>query len=156
MIEEIKEKKKTVGEQAAPLLSKEPESRDPIEIQREMQKEYIDNLIMCVETHKKIFPSHFFVTVLTKREKLLPNVFRNYFLANLACPTPNYDQAVFRYNKDYEHIEYIWTIPDRETCYYFLNNKHLIVKEEQQLLKHIIDFADGILYKKAKEFNGEE
>lgn len=148
--------KETVGKQASELLTKAPDSQDPIEIERAMQEDYLKNLIECVETHRKIFPKSFFVVILTKNEKLLPNVFRNYFSARLSCPTPNYDQSVYRYNHEEEQIEYVWTIPAREVCYYLLNNKHLVVKEEQQLLQFVVDFSEGKLYELAQSYNEEQ
>jgi hypothetical protein len=154
-MEDLSKKKETVGKQAVELLLKKPESTDPIEIERSMQEEYLDYLVECVATHRMIFPSSFFVVVLTKNEKLLPNVFRNYFSARMSCPTPNYDQTVYKYNKELECIEYIWTIPAREVCYYLLHNKHQVVKEEQELLQFVIDFDTGELYKKSLEFNNE-
>ena len=69
----------TVGKIASQLMQKEPESRDPIELQREMTSEYIANLIECINRYKKTFVHDFYVVVITKNEKLLPNVFRNQF-----------------------------------------------------------------------------
>ena len=91
--------KKTVGAVSSELIMKEPESRDPIEIQREMQKDYLKELTNCAESHKSVFPGDFFLVVLTKNERLMTNVFRNYFFARNTCPTPQYDQSVFRYSR---------------------------------------------------------
>lgn len=154
-MEITKTTKDTVGKQSLELLNKEPDTLDPIELERSMQEEYLSNLLECVSIHRQVFPSSFFIQVLTKNEKLLPNVFRNYFSARLSCPTPNYDQTVYRYNNELERIEYIWTIPAREVCYYLLHNKNLVVKEEQQLLQFVIDFDKGDLYRKALEYNNE-
>ena len=148
--------KQTVGEQVVPLLEKEPESRDPIELQREMQKDYHNNLIQCVNDFKKIHRGDFFVVVLTKNEKLLPNVFRNYFVPRLTCPTPNYDQTVFHYKHDFEIVEYIWTIPSQDACIYLRNNALLVAPEERQLLGFVLDFANGSLYELCKKLNKEQ
>ena len=145
----------TVGKQAADLLNKAPETRDPIELERAMQEDYLRNLIECVKTHKTVFNKDFFVVVLTKNERLLPNVFRNYFSARLSCPTPNYDQTVYLYNSKNDSIEYIWTVPGRDVCIHFIKHKNEIVKSEQQLLDFILKFADGSLMEQAKQFNKE-
>ena len=149
-------KKKTVGQSATELMTKAPESRDPIELERAMQGDYIRNLIECVEVHKKIFPGGFFVVVITKNERLLPNVFRNYFSARESCPTPDYDQTVYAYSKEDDRIEYVWTIPSRDACQHLLAHKNEIVPEEQMLLGFVIQFANGTLYRLAKKFNGEQ
>src|SRR5258708_21356759 len=152
----IPKDRETVGKIASDLMQKTPESLDPIEIERSMQEKYIDNLISSVEAGKKKYIGSFFVAVLLKNERLFPNIFRNYFIPRKTCPTPNYDQSVYRYNAEAEAIEYIWTIPDRVTCYTFKYNMKIIVPEERQLLELILKFQDGSLRRLAKKFNKEE
>lgn len=149
-------KKETVGKVSLDLMSKAPESRSPIEIEREMQKEYLDELIKCVDDHKGIYAGNFFVVVITKNEKLMPNVFRNYFFARSTCPTPDYDQSVFRYNRRDECLEYIWTVPSRDAAHHLKDNALYVAPEEKELLGFILQFADGSLYTLAKKLNGEQ
>jgi hypothetical protein len=148
--------KRTIGDISQELLQKNPESRDPIELQREMQKDYMNHLINCAEEHRKIFPGTFYILVLTKNERLMPNVFRNYFYGRQSCPTPDYDQSVFVYNHELERIEYLWTIPSKDTCIHFKNNILQIAESERGLLKFILEFSDGSLFKLAKKLNGEQ
>jgi hypothetical protein len=150
-----KTKRDTVGKISSDLLQKQPESRDPIELQRKMQEDYIDHLKQCIETHKKIFPADFYIVVITKNEKLMPNVFRNYFSARISCPTPEYDQSVFKYHAKDEYVEYIWTVPSKDACIHLKENAQYVVKEEQQLLKFVLHFLDGTLDNVAKHMNGE-
>src|ERR1700683_1834898 len=91
----IKPAKATVGQQYLDVAYKEPYSRDPIELQREMQKEYLDNLKEVIQLFRKKHPQDFFAVQTTKREKLMPNMFRNYFFCRFSCPTPDYDQSVY-------------------------------------------------------------
>lgn len=166
--------KQTIGSIASDLLSKNDTSNlNPQEIQRAQEKEYLDNLVWCVQhAQKKIdcskieghqqckdrvaIEGDFFVSALLKKEKLLENVLRNYFVATKTCPTPCYDQTVYRYDAIKGDIEFIWVVPDRETCLTFKENVTQIVPEERQLLQNILDFYDGVLYRKMKKFNGEE
>jgi hypothetical protein len=148
-------KKKTVGAIASELLQKAPESRDPVEIQREVHKEYIDNLKIAVDRGLKTMKHDFYVTVIVKKEKLLENVLRNYFAERSSCPTPDYDQTVFKYHYESGNLEYIWTIPDKETCLVFLRNAHLVVPEEQLLLEFVLAYANGELMKLCRKLNGE-
>jgi len=92
---------------------------------------------------------------LLKKEKLLENVLRNYFAERSTCPTPDYDQSVYKYHYDSGNLEYIWTIPDRETCHVFLNNAHLVVPEERLLLEFVIAFSNGELMRLCRKLNGE-
>ena len=166
--------KQTVGSIASDLLSKHDYSKlNPQEIQRAQEKEYLDNLIWAVKhAQKKVdcstikdhdqckdrasLDGDFFITAILKKEKLLENVLRNYFIPTKVCPTPTYDQTVYKYDSRKEDIEFIWVVPDRETCLTFKENITQIVPEERGLLKFILEFYDGTLYRKAKEFNGEQ
>lgn len=146
----------TVGKIASQLMQKEPESRDPIELQREMTSEYIANLIECVNRYKKTFVHDFYVVVITKNEKLLPNVFRNQFFARLTCPTPDYDQSVYKYYCNKEQLQYVWTIPSQDACIHLLKNELLVDKSESELLNFVKQFSEGKLFKMAKKLNGEK
>ncbi len=152
----MKKKKETVGAIALDLMQKTPESRDPIEIERAMQEDYIKELVKCVDIHKPLLMGNFFLVVITKNEKLMPNVFRNYFSARQSCPTPDYDQSVFRYNRVDDCIEYLWTVPSKDTCHHLKDNAVQVAPEERDLLKMVLDFADGTLYKLCKKLNNEE
>ena len=164
--------KQTVGSQSSDLLSKSPSSIDPQEIQRAQEQEYLDNLVWAVKHAKKeidcssieghdecknriALQGDFFIAALLKKEKLLENVLRNYFIPTVDCPTPYYDQTVYRYNDSKGDIEFLWVIPDQETCEIFKENKSIIVPGERNLLQFVLDFYNGTLLQKAKQFNGE-
>ena len=118
--------------------------------------EYDRNLYECVERCKKDYSGDFFVVVLTKKEKLLENVIRNFFYGRLSCPTPDYDQTVYRYVREEDVIEFIWVIPSRQTCFWLKDNVLSILPEERELLNFVLQFADGTLYKLAKKLNKEQ
>jgi hypothetical protein len=148
--------KKTVGTIAGELQQKAPESRDPIEIQREMLKDYEKNVVIAIERGLKTINKDFYIEVELKKEKLLENVLRNYFCERTTCPTPGHDQTVFKYNYNSGVVEHLWTVPDRDTCEIFYENALIIVPEERALLKFVLDFYDGTLLRKAKKLNGED
>jgi hypothetical protein len=152
----MKKTKKTVGAVSLDLQQKEPESRDPIEIQRATEKDYLRNLVQCVEDNMKHMTGDFYVVVITKNERLLHNVFRCYFFARSSCPTPDYDQTVFLYKSASQEIEHIWTVPDRETSLLYIANKDKVVPEEYPLLDSILRFKDGTLFALCKQLNKEE
>lgn len=164
--------KSTTGKIASELLSKRDQNFNPQEIQRAQEQEYLQNLEWAVNHAKKMvdcstLPGHdsckdrvsfegsFFISVILKKEKLLENVLRNYFIPTKVCPTPSYDQTLYRYDDVKGSIEFIWVVPDRETALTFKENIAVIAPEERGLLKHIIDFYDGTLFRKMKSFNGE-
>jgi hypothetical protein len=164
--------KDTVGKIALDLQNSGSGFINPQEIQQATAQEYLDNLMWCVEhALKKIdcstldghdickdrlaFEGDFYIACLIKKEKLLQNVLRNYFIPTQSCPTPHFDQTVYKYDSKKEHIEYLWTVPDQETCLILAENKNIVVPEEQQLLKYVLDYFDGTLLKLAKKLNGE-
>jgi hypothetical protein len=166
------ENKQTVGEIASKLQQSGSGSIDAREIQRASEQEYLDNLVWCVNHAKKKincltieghdfckerlpFEGSFFVAALVKKEKLLENVLRNYFVPTISCPTPHFDQTVYRYNHEKDDIEYVWTVPDQETCEIFKDNKNIIVPEEQGLLSMVLSYYDGSLFRLCRKLNGE-
>jgi len=113
-------------------------------------------LLDAVDRGYKKYNGDFYIHVETKVEKLLTNVVRNYFIDRSTCPTPNYDQAVYRYNRSKGQIEYIWSIPDRETAHHLLLHSNEVVQEEQELLNFVVQFANGSLFKLCKLLNNEK
>jgi len=165
--------KRTVGSIASELMSKsDAKNLNPQDIQRAQEQEYVNNLIWCIKHAKKEIPCNekcaesclkrsamegsFFITTALKKEEKLQNVIRHYHIPTKVCPTPTYDQTLYRYNDAKGELEFVWVIPDRETCLMFKENANKIVPEEQGLLKFVMDFYEGTLYRKMKEFNGEQ
>jgi hypothetical protein len=154
-------KSKTVGE--ASLEAKE-NSSGPIEA-RELQQavhegntsddSWESQLFECAERGKKLYKGDFYLTVLMKKERLLSNVVRQMFLPRQSCPTPEWDQTVFRFRRGSDDIEFLWTIPDKETCAYMITNKTVLPLEEMELLKFIEDFASGKLDTLSRKLNRE-
>jgi len=162
----------TVGKIASDLMLKTPDSNDPIEIQRATEQEYLDNLMWCVQhALKKVdcssIASHdecknrtalegdFYVAALLKKEKLLQNVLRNYFIATKSCPTPTFDQTIYKYNSKKEAIEFLWVVPDQETALTLKDNKQIVVPSERGLLQFVLDYYNGNLHRVCKQLNGE-
>jgi hypothetical protein len=150
------DKRDTVGKISSDLLQKLPESNDPIELQRKMQEDYIDHLISCINDNKQWFDDNFYVLVITKQERLMPNVFRNYFFARQSCPTPDYDQSVYRYKKKEEALEYLWTVPTKDACLHLQDNITRVDKSERELLNFVVEFFDGTLMELSKKLNHEK
>lgn len=148
--------KKSVGALSLELQSQQDRPVSPIEQMQENLTNYEDNIYNCIQTHKAIFATDFYVVVITKKEPLMPNVIRNYFLARLSCPTPDYDQTLYKYSLKDEHIEFIWVVPSKDTCLLMLENKEQIAPAEYSLLQYVLKFQDGTLFKMAKSLNNEE
>lgn len=140
----------------AELWEKEADSIDPIEVQREMQKNYLNDLHEAVRLAKEKTTQDFYVVGILRQHTLLTrNHLEHKFVTRHTCPTPTYDQTVWKYRALSGDLEYMWTVPDRETCEIYLTNAIKVVPEERQLLNYIIDFANGTLLERAKKENGE-
>jgi hypothetical protein len=78
----------TVGKISSELLKKAPDSRDPIELQREIHKTYEKDFYECLRRGRQQYTGEYYVVVLTKKERLMENVLRNYFLCRTSWPYP--------------------------------------------------------------------
>lgn len=148
--------RETVGKVSLDLSQKAPETRSPIEQMQENLTDYEANVWECIERCKKDFLGDFYVIVITKNEKLMPNVFRNFFYGRLSCPTPDYDQTVYKYKRKDNQVVFMWVIPSRDASIHLIKNAQYVAEEEHALLKYVIAFQDGTLFKLAKELNGEK
>ena len=151
-----KMRRKTVGEVAVELQQKTHEAVSPIEIQRETEKKYIDDLLECARNDFNKYDKDFYIVVISKNEKLLYNVIRLYFFSRASCPTPDYDQTVFLVKKKEEDIVHLWTVPNKESCILYSENTNKVDPSEYPLLENILRFLNGDLFKLCKELNREE
>lgn len=148
--------KKTIGQLSYDLKKQTPHMANVLELSKESEKSYIDSLRECVDTSQQRFRGDFFVEVKTVKEQLLDNVLRNKFHALNCCPSPEYDQTVFKFDHKKGQIEHIWTLPDKESSYMLVHYRNQVVPEERQLLNFVINYASGELFKLMKRLNGEE
>lgn len=148
--------RETVGKISSDLIVKESPTRDPIELEREMHKDYEANIWECVDRSKKDFFGDFYIVVVTKKERLMPNVLRNYFMGRSSCPTPEYDQTVYKYNCTDDALEFLWVLPSKDTCELLKENALQVAPEEKALLYYVLSFYDGSLLKKSKQLNKEK
>jgi len=146
----------TVGKISTELLLKQPETTSPIEQTNEQLTDYEKNLFECIDKGLKEYYGDFFVVVLTKKERLMQNVIRNYFFCRKTCPSPEYDQVVYHYHRDADEAEFLWVVPSKDTCILFKDNMLQIAPEEQALLRFILDFYDETLLQWSKKLNGEQ
>ena len=155
---EKKERKKrpTVGAVSRDLILKESPATDPVEQMYENLTDYDQNIHSCVDRCKKDFVGDFFIVIVTKKEPLMPNVLRSYFMGRHSCPTPDYDQTVYRFKRIEDELEFLWVVPSKNTCLFLIDHRLEVPIEQHQLLKFVLDFQDGSLMKLAQKINGEK
>jgi hypothetical protein len=147
--------KQTAGAIYTQLQSQRQESITAFEMQEAMQEDYIPKLVAQVELDKKKIKGDLFIEVVTKRDPLMPKMVGNWFKSRLTCPTPNYDQSVFHYDRRKDSIEYLWTIPDLPMCKFLIRHALNLSELDKSLLKYVLDFRDGTLLQLAKHLNKE-
>lgn len=148
--------RKTTGQLYIDALEREDHPVEVEELRRYYHRDYEKNMYECLERGKKEFNGDFFIHVETKREKLTPNVIRNYFIAKQTCSTPWYDQTLYKYHQKDDRIEFLWVVPSKPTCIDYRNNALDAGDEEKHLLKYILDYYDGTLLSRCRELNGED
>lgn len=148
--------KKTVGLIHTELSEKAiHDNHSSYDQMREQLSEYESNMIHAIKEAQSKFDGDFYIVVITKREKLMDRVLRNYFLTRISCPTPQYDEAVYKYHKSEDRVEFLWVIPNKKTCNEFVNYPLEVSEDEYQLRDFVLKFTSGELDKLAMKLNGE-
>ena len=142
-----------IGKISSDLLKKTDPEVPVIEQGREMTKGYMDNVLDTLAAGKRIYPGDFFVVVISKQEVLMKNVIRNYFLHRWSCPMPEYNQAVFMYNKKDDGLEFLWVLPNKNTCKNLAKNAALVPPDKWDLLQYVLRFRDHSLMNLSKDIN---
>jgi hypothetical protein len=148
--------RQTVGKLSSDLLLKNSEEVHVLDQTNEQLTDYEKNLFETVDTCLTKYFGNFYIVVLTKKERLMQNVIRNYFLGRKTCPTPEYDQVVYTYDRPSDSLDFLWVVPSKDTCELFKNNMLRIDHKEKELLGYVLDFYDGTLLNKSKKLNGEK
>jgi hypothetical protein len=149
--------KQKVGKQYVDIQKNTDKQKvNVLELAAEMKKEFMPNLFEAVNRGCLKWDGDFWIDIENKQEPLMPKMFRDMFQDKKDCPTPRYDQSLFRYNRQKGQIEHWWTIPDKDSCLHMLLNHKQIPPEEHQLLKWVIQFGNGELFKLSKKLNGEK
>jgi hypothetical protein len=154
---------KTIGQHQYAILSKSNDKINPIELQRDIHKgtnsersfeeEVYDACERGINDPK--IEGDFYIVVLFKKERHLKTTVRQYFFYRQSCPTPQYDQTVYRYIRKSDEIRYLWTVPDKSTCETLPFDKHLIPEDHQLLVVMTENFNNGELDRYAMRLNGE-
>lgn len=155
-MEEVIERKKTVGEHSLELSKYDPGNHSAVDQMREQLNDYEYNVHECVQSNLNCFEGDFYIICLTKKERLMQNVLRGYFFARESCPTPDYDQSVYKYVKEDARLDFLWVIPSADVVNYMKNNPNQVEPNKYALLGFVMQFADGSLLRLAKTLNKEK
>jgi hypothetical protein len=132
--------------------------QDLLDTQKPAERTYLDELYSNIEKGKELYPQepYFFIEVFTRQDKIMLRTLVSTFVARITCPTPAFNQTVYRYIKSEDVLEYVWTVPSNERCLYYLKNPISANEGERALIGFVHDLKDGTLEKIARELNHEE
>lgn len=144
-----------IGKMIQEASSKPLETVELRELQREFNKDYMDELFKAAITGKKRHTEHdnYFVVVLMKRDRLMRKKLTNYFTTRVTCPTPAHDQSVYTFNKKTEDLQFLWVIPDKETCRSMYTQRYNIDQLHSSIMPYVVDFVEGRLNSYERQFN---
>lgn len=161
-----KQKKPTLGEASLKLQKETAGEKGPdaIELEREVNKgtnskrSYEEEIYTAIKrglASEKIV-NDFFIEVLFVKHRLLVNTLVRKFCFHQNCPSANYDQTLYKYHRKVGRIEYLWTVPDVDSCHNLPMLRHSLPKDHSELLSFIEDFTSGELDKRADRLNNQE
>lgn len=120
-------------------------------------KGFVGQVEKCVKNGKKHFDDNFYIEVLVCMSRIVPDHTKNIFAARKTCPTPFYDQIVYKYHANVGDVEFLWCVPDVDTCKRFRYLIETVPDEDKDLQKMVLDYYNGELAKiEYSENNPEE
>jgi len=161
VIEKEKEENLTnIGEQYIEAHKKDHGFVELRQLREQVTKDYMENLEIAAMNGKKKYSDEgyhdpFYVVVLMRKERLMKKVIRSGFTFRKTCPTPNYDQTLYKFDPKTDDLSFLWVIPSPEDCSTLYKNRHLITLQKNAMLPYVIDFVEGRLYQMCKHLNGE-
>lgn len=139
-------RKKTVGEEAIIRLANPDDKQEVVETQREADKEYFPQMEICIQNHSQ-WDKPYYIVVHQKKERLLENVIRRYFIGRQSMPTPQWDQTLWRYDPGTGNLRFIWTLPDENTAKWMAANPKELSENHHELVGFIMSFLNKTLYR---------
>lgn len=150
---------KTLGQIAIKLQEKAHEEADHTVAERIAQTsdDYWNIVLNAYQEGRKKFTGDFYIEMCMKYSKLFWNVNPQWLpMLRYTCPTPMFEQSVFRYNKEDDALEYLWTVPDIHSCSWLIANALNVPDDQKELLSFVVDFKEGNLYRLMKKLNKED
>lgn len=150
--------KKTIGQQILENATHKDTGMIPVmDLAEAMCEDYMPKLFEAIDAQCQLTPDDFYIEVLQKHERILPNAFRPHMMiTHSTCPAPCPDQTIFKYNQKAGRIELVWVLPPEDAIIHLLENYKYVHADEQQLLNFCAMYARGDLHKLMKKFNGEQ
>ena len=113
------------------------------EVREEITSGYMGAIEHAIKEGEKTFESNkFFVHVLTKVDRITKAI-TNYFHARESYPAPNYDQALYKYDRRNGDLVFLWVIPSEKTLKLLYSDSFMVNGVRSPLTKYCVDFMNG-------------
>jgi len=133
------------------LTSPNLDTKQPLlDTSLEMQKNIVPQIEECVKNHTD-WTDPFYVVIINKRERLMVNVIRQYFIGRKTLPTSDYDQTVFKYFPNNGDLKFLWTVPDKESVAHIILNAKSLPSDHSELIRFCKLFVSSKLEKECGE-----
>jgi hypothetical protein len=112
---------------------KHTDDDDVIEYRRKMEPEILKNIHETAERSSKIEPycgKDFYIVLAMKTERV-GGVPRTWVFARQSCPTPTYQQSVWKCHHQTGALEYLWCIPDQVLYWHVIHNAHKYINDAE-------------------------
>lgn len=150
---------KTIGQHAYELNLKEPDTTRAMDLTEAQSSTWDQTIKEAYELGRKGLPNKdFYIEIQVKWEQILgrerPQL-HQYSFVKPNCPSPQYDQTLYKYHHKEDKIEYLWTLPDKDTYNYYIDNVTTLHPDRWALLKFVLKDLKGDLLRQSKILNGE-
>jgi hypothetical protein len=80
---------------------------------------------VAAETRKQPFFTNtdFYIVLVPTHERTAEMKPEDFIFVRRSCPTPGYNQNVFKYHKEHGNIEFLWSIPRKSIYWDMYNNR---------------------------------
>lgn len=149
-------KRKTLGQHHIEAKSEEaPHGAHWLQATHIDEEDYLQELWECISKSKKVWPGVLFIKVSHISDKLLDTVENMAYEARITCPPPFYAQSAWRYDQKTDNLQYLWTVPDRQTCEIILAKPQEWHRRIPALVDQTFRFASGELKELCRTMNKE-
>lgn len=128
---------KRVGQASIDLLSKEMPTQTVGDTIEAFGQQYADEIEKTVEQNRGKYKDPFYILVFTKKEFLIVNSLRNWFVARQTAPFafemmqqyPEHTKTLYIVDASKGRIKLLWSLPGFHDCITVAKNPHLYAPE---------------------------
>ncbi len=128
-------------------------------IARSLDEHRLNRLHAEAQTKSKLdyFLNRDFYLVLTMTNDPTTKEPKDFVIARRSCPTPGYNQNVFKYHYQSSELEYLWTIPKKNLYWHFWKHRQFYLQHYKwkKMCSFVCLMESGQMLEWCKKENGE-